>query len=221
MEYEKIISVTGLPGLYELVSSKSDGAIVRSLDDKSTRFVSSRIHNFSHLESIEVYTSRENVNLVEVFNAMEAKNEKLPDEKDNNAIKKYFENVYPELDFERVYTSDMKKMVKWYSVLKANNIEIKIKEQPEEEEQPQPEAEPEVKEKKAKAETKTEKPVKESKEKEPARKAEKSTPATKAAKKEEPKAAPKKKAAAKSAKSENKKETPARKTATKKSAKKK
>ena len=220
MEYEKIISVTGLPGLYELVSSKSDGAIVRSLDDKSTRFVSSRVHNFSHLESIEVYTSRDNVNLVEVFNAMEEKNEKLPDDKDNGALKKYFENVYPELDFERVYASDMKKMVKWFSVLKANNIEIKIKEQAEEEEQPEPVEEPKPKEKKAKEEKKTaEKPVKESKEKEPAKKA---APATKAAKKEEPKAAPKKKAAAKAEKTEKKKETPAKKkAATKKSAKKK
>lgn len=220
MEYEKIISVTGLPGLYELVSSKSDGAIVRSLDDKSTRFVSSRVHNFSHLESIEVYTSRDNVNLVEIFNAMEAKNEKLPDDKDNGALKKYFETVYPELDFDRVYASDMKKMVKWFSVLKANNIEIKIKEQEEEEEQPEPVEAPKPKEKKAKEEKKTaEKPVKESKEKEPAKKA---APATKAAKKEEPKAAPKKKAAAKAEKPEKKKETPAKKkAATKKSAKKK
>lgn len=222
MEYEKIISVTGLPGLYELVSSKSDGAIVRSLEDKSTRFVSSRIHNFSHLESIEVYTSRENVNLVEVFNAMESKQEKLPDEKDNSALKKYFENVYPELDFDRVYTSDMKKMVKWFSVLKANNVEIKIREEePVEEEQPEPAAEPKAKEKKAKeAEPKKEaaKPVKEAKEKEPAKKAEK--PAAKTAKKEEPKAAPKKKAAAKPEKTE-KKEAPAKKAATKKSAKKK
>jgi hypothetical protein len=220
MEYEKIISVTGLPGLYELVSSKSDGAIVRSLDDKSTRFVSSRVHNFSHLESIEVYTSRDNVNLVEVFNAMEAKNEKLPDDKDNSALKKYFETVYPELDFDRVYASDMKKMVKWFSVLKANNIDIKIKEQAEEEEQPEPVEAPKPKEKKAKEETKAaEKPVKESKEKEPAKKA---APATKAAKKEEPKAAPKKKAAAKAEKTEKKKETPAKKkAATKKSAKKK
>jgi hypothetical protein len=222
MEYEKIISVTGLPGLYELVSSKSDGAIVRSLDDKSTRFVSSRIHNFSHLESIEVYTSRENVNLVEVFNAMEANSAKLPDEKDNNGLKKYFENVYPELDFERVYTSDMKKMVKWYSVLKANNVEIKIREEEPEEELAEVVEEPKPKEKKAKeteAKKTAEKPVKE--EKAPAKKAEKSAPAGKTAKKEseEKKAAPKKKAAAKT---ESKKETPAKKkAATKKSAKKK
>jgi len=133
MEYNKVIAVTGLPGLYELLSSKSDGAIVRSLDDKSTRFVSSRIHNFSHLESIEIYTVRENVNLVDVLKAMEESSEKLPDDKDNGALKAYFTKVYPDLDFGRVYSSDLKKMVKWFSVLKANDIEIKLTETPEEE----------------------------------------------------------------------------------------
>jgi hypothetical protein len=128
MEYNKIIAVTGLPGLYELLSSKSDGAIVRSLDDKTTRFVSSRVHNFSHLESIEVYTVRDNVNLVDILKAMEAGGGKLPDEKDAGALKAYFTKVYPDLDFTRVYSSDLKKMVKWYSVLKANNIEIKLTE---------------------------------------------------------------------------------------------
>ena len=71
MEYTKLISVTGLSGLYELIASKGDGAIVRSLDDKSTRFVSSRTHNFSHIESIEVYTAGDNVNLADVFHVME------------------------------------------------------------------------------------------------------------------------------------------------------
>ena len=129
MEYSKLISVTGLPGLFELVASKNDGAIVRSLDDKTTKFVSSRVHNFSHLESIEVYTQRENVNLVDVFKAMDANNESLPSEKDSAAIKKYFEKVYPEMDFERVYASDMKKMIKWFSVLKKNDIELKLKDE--------------------------------------------------------------------------------------------
>ena len=133
MEYNKIIAVTGLPGLYELLSSKSDGAIVRSLDDKSTRFVSSRIHNFSHLESIEIYTVRENVNLVEILKAMESSGEKLPEDKDGSGLKNYFSKVYPDLDFDRVYSSDLKKMVKWYVVLKNNNIEIKLSEPAEEE----------------------------------------------------------------------------------------
>jgi Domain of unknown function (DUF5606) len=134
MEYNKIIAVTGLPGLYELLSSKSDGAIVRSLDDKTTRFVASRVHNFSHLESIEVYTVRDNVNLVDILQAMEASATKLPDEKDGGELKSYFSKVYPDLDFTRVYSSDLKKMVKWFSVLKANNIEIKLSEEAPEEE---------------------------------------------------------------------------------------
>src|SRR5882724_2748631 len=143
MEYNKIIAVTGLPGLYELLSSKSDGAIVRSLDDKSTKFVSSRIHNFSHLESIEIYTVRDNVNLVDILKAMEDSKEKLPDEKDGGGLKSYFTKVFPDLDFERVYSSDLKKMVKWYSVLKNNNVEIKLSEPAEEaDEQPEEKAEP-------------------------------------------------------------------------------
>ena len=128
MEYSKIIAITGLPGLYELINSKTDGAIVRSLDDKSTRFVSSRIHQFSHLESIEVYTVKENVNLVDILKAMEGSSEKLPEEKNDADIKKYFQKVYADLDFERVYNSDLKKMVKWFSALKKHNIEIKLTE---------------------------------------------------------------------------------------------
>ena len=131
MEYSKLVAVTGLPGLFELISSRGDGAVVRSLDDNKTQFISSRVHNFSHLESIEVYTQRDNVNLVDVFNTMEKEGGSLPDAKDNDAVKKYFEKVYPEMDFERVYASDMKKMVKWFGILTVNNIEIKLSELPE------------------------------------------------------------------------------------------
>ena len=157
MEYNRIVAVTGLSGLFEVVSSKSDGALVRSLEDKSTKFVSSRVHNLSHLESIEIYTQDENVNLVEVFEAMKASGDALPDVKDAKALKAYFEKVYPAIDFERVYTSDLKKMVKWYEVLQNNNIEIKLTEQPEEEETEVPEQETKEETKpKKKAQTKDE-----------------------------------------------------------------
>jgi len=213
MEYGKIIAITGLPGLFELVTSKNDGAIVRSLDDKTTKFVSSRIHNVSHLESIEIFTARDNVNLVEVFNAMESSNAGLPDEKDAGAVKGYFEKVYPDLDFDRVYNSDMKKMIKWYSVLKDNNVELKLTELPEEEEEPVLVEEPvreerptrQAKAKKAaevKVKAKEEKPEAKKAEKEPKKKAatkakkEESKDKKKAASKDEA-AAPKKKTAAK------------------------
>lgn len=141
MEYGKIIAVTGLSGLFELVSSKNDGAIVRSLDDKTTRFVASRVHNFSHLESIEVYTVSDNVNLVEVFQAMEKNTKALPDVKDAKALKAYFQEVFPELDQERVYTSDMKKMVKWFEVLKNNEVAFKLSQAAEDAGAPEEEAE--------------------------------------------------------------------------------
>jgi hypothetical protein len=218
MEYAKIVAVTGLPGLFELVSSKSDGAIVKSLEDNSSKFVSSRIHNFSHLESIEVYTVRDNVNLVDIFNAMTASSEKLPDEKDNAAVKKYFEKVYPDLDFDRVYSSDMKKMVKWLGILTSNNVEIKVREAaPEEEEEVAVEEAPAVEEKAA-----AEKPKAAAKAKKEESSEEKEVPAKKkaAAKKEEPvaeeekAAAPKKKAAPKAKKEEGEeKEAPAKKKA--------
>ncbi len=139
MEYSRIISVTGLSGLFELVGSKTDGAIVRSLEDNSTKFVSSRVHNFSHLESIEVYTDRDNVNLVDVFTAMKESSEALPSDKDAKAVKAYFEKVYPSMDFDRVYSSDMKKMIKWFAVLQKNDIEIRLRTEDESEE---PETDP-------------------------------------------------------------------------------
>lgn len=125
MQYREIVAVTGLGGLFQLLASKQDGAIVRSLEDKSTRFVSSRVHNFTPLESIEVFTTGDNVNLVEVFKAMQEKEAEFPlapAKADNNAIKAYFKNVYPDFDEEKVYVSDMKKMVKWFAILKANDL---------------------------------------------------------------------------------------------------
>ena len=134
MEYSRIVAVTGLPGLYEILSSKSDGAIVRSLEDGSTKFVASRVHNLSHLESIEIYTTSDNVSLSDIFQAMKESSEALPNAKDNKALKSYFETVYPDMDFDRVYTSDMKKMVNWFAALQKHNIDFTVQTQEEESE---------------------------------------------------------------------------------------
>ena len=123
MEYNNLMAVSGLSGLFEMVTSKNDGAIAKSLETGATQFVSSRVHQFSHLESIEVYTKHDNVFLAEVFIAMGKSKEALPSEKDPKAVTAYFKKVFPKMDFERVYPSDMKKMVKWFGQLKANNIE--------------------------------------------------------------------------------------------------
>ncbi|OSZ82622.1 hypothetical protein CAP35_04975 [Chitinophagaceae bacterium IBVUCB1] len=125
MEYREIVAVTGIGGLFQLMATKSDGAIVKNLADNSTKFISARLHNVTPLESIEVYTTSDNVRLHEVFQKMKD-NEgsiKIVDGKaDNNTIKGYFKSIFPEFDDERVYVSDMKKMLKWYDILKTNNL---------------------------------------------------------------------------------------------------
>ena len=215
MEYNRIVAVTGMPGLYEVISSKSDGAIVRGLEDKATKFVSSRIHNLSHLESIEVYTVRENAVLSDIFIAMKNNGGALPDVKDNNALRSYFEKVYPDLDFERVYASDMKKMIKWFEVLEENNVDYTVKPQEEVQEDT---AQPVVSESKAEKKAKKAE-VKEAMKEEPKAKEEKK-PAKKIEVKAETKAAPKK-AAPKKAEKEAAPKKAAKKAAPKKAAKKK
>lgn len=125
MEYKEIVSVTGLGGLFHLLTTKSDGAIVRNISDKSTKFISARKHNVTPLESIEVYTTGENVRLHEVFQNMkdiESKTAPVDAKASGDDIRAYFTTVLPEFDHDRVYVSDMKKMLKWYQLLKENDL---------------------------------------------------------------------------------------------------
>lgn len=195
MEYREIVAVTGLGGLYQLLSTKNDGAIVKNLADKTTKFISARVHNVTPLESIEIYTTSDNVRLHEVLQKMKDNESKTPlaDPKaDNNTIKSYFKSVFPDFDDERVYVSDMKKMLKWYDLLKANDL-LNF-EKPEKEAATEEVAE-EAPVKKAKAKKETEEPAAEGEEK-PAKKA-----AKKATKKtEEPAAEGEEKPAKKTAK---------------------
>ncbi len=125
MEYRQIVAVTGLSGLYQLMSTKNDGAIVRSLIDKSVKFVSARIHHITPLESIEIYTTGDNVRLHEVLEKIKANDTEvavLNKKKDDKAAKAYFKTVLPDFDEDRVYTSDIRKVLKWYEILKANDL---------------------------------------------------------------------------------------------------
>jgi hypothetical protein len=120
MDYREIVAVTGMGGLYQLLTSKNDGAIVRALADGKTVFVSARKHQLTPLESIEIYTTGENVRLHNVLQQMQEQEgtTPLPDTKDVKAIQAYFSTVFPQYDESRVYASDLKKMVRWYSLLK-------------------------------------------------------------------------------------------------------
>ena len=132
MDYFKLLAVTGTTGLFELIATRTDGTIVKSLEDNTVKFMSARGNTFTHLETIEIFTIRENVNLIEVFYGMEKSDLALPSEKDPKALKAYFTIVYPDMDFDRVYASDMKKMVKWFAFIKKHDIVLKLRSQEEE-----------------------------------------------------------------------------------------
>jgi len=118
MQYREIVAVTGLGGLFQLLATKSDGAIVRSLADNTTKFIPSRLHNVTPLDSIEIYTTGNNVRLHEVLQKMKESETSRPETKaGTDSIRGYFMQIFPDMDHERVYSSDMKKMLKWYEIL--------------------------------------------------------------------------------------------------------
>lgn len=126
MKFNELVAISGLSGLYQLVSTKSDGAIVRSLDDKTTKFVAARAHNVTPLDSIEVFTQEDNIRLWDVFQVFKENISKVnisdAAKMDNNKIKDAFGILFPQYDRDRVYTSDMKKMIKWYGILDSYNL---------------------------------------------------------------------------------------------------
>jgi len=122
MKYNELVAISGLSGLFQLLSTKSDGAIVKNLDDNTTKFVPARLHNVTPLDSIEVFTEEDNVRLFEVFMNFK-KNEDAAGtfdaaKADNKKVKEHFGKLFPAYDKDRVYVSDMKKMIKWFAILK-------------------------------------------------------------------------------------------------------
>ncbi len=122
MELKDILAVSGMGGLFELVSQRPDGLIVKSLIDGKTKFASSRMHDFSPLESITLYTETdEGIELKKVFETMKEKVGGLtiphPKKDSSDDIRSYFREIVPDFDEDRVYTSDFKKLIKWYHLL--------------------------------------------------------------------------------------------------------
>ena len=106
---KEILSISGKPGLQKLISNSSNAIIVESLID-GKRFPAYSNSKIIALEDISIYTEAEDMPLKEVFKRISAKE---PTEK----ILAYFEEIVPEYDKERVYVSDMKKIIQWYNLL--------------------------------------------------------------------------------------------------------
>ena len=126
MTIDKIISVTGKPGLFEIVAQSKGGFIVESLEDKK-RFPITASHNVSILNDIAIYTYDEEIPLREVFvsiNEKEGGKEALSHKSSNKDLHNFFVEILPEYDQERVYASNIKKVVQWYNILVKNGFDF-------------------------------------------------------------------------------------------------
>lgn len=119
MSLEKIVAVTGKPGLFKIISQSKGGLIIESLIDKK-RLPINAMHNVSVLNDIAIYTYEEEVPLRNVLKIIAEKheNKEAISHKESNAnLTSFFSEVLPDYDEERVYTSNIKKVVQWYNLL--------------------------------------------------------------------------------------------------------
>lgn len=125
MDLKKILTVSGKPGLYQLVSQGKNNIIVESLLDKSRMPVFASMQA-SSLEDICIFTMDEDIPLKDVFKRIfdmkEGKKADSVASLDNSGLKKHMEEVLPQYDKDRVHVSDMKKLFVWYNILHDNNM---------------------------------------------------------------------------------------------------
>jgi hypothetical protein len=148
MNLKEIVSISGLSGLHKIVSQRGDGLIVHSFDDNKSRFVPNRTHIFTPLEGITLYTQTDNIELTKVLAEMKKQKDTNPpvDAKaSSDQHKEYMRSIVADFDDEKVYVSDIKKLIKWYFILETQGLS-------EEEAPAEEEAAPEIAPAKKKAE---------------------------------------------------------------------
>ncbi len=202
MDLSLIFTIPGKPGLFKLVSQGKNSAVVEALAD-GKRMPMFNLNQVSSLAEIAIYTYQKEVALTDVFRAIYKKEnggQALSHKADAADLKKWFGEVLPEYDRERVYDSNIRKVVQWYNILQEKGL---VDLEPSEREKAEAEAAGKAAEQPAQAEAPVEKPAK----KAPAQPKEPKEPkAPKAAKAEKPAA----KAAEKAAKPAAAKKTAAK-----------
>ena len=124
MNLKGIISISGRPGLYKVITQGKNSVIVESLMDKK-RFPAHASEKISSLEDISMFTYDEDAKLVDVLTKLfeiQAGAEGPSNKSDEKTLRSKFEEALPNYDKERVYFSDIKKLFQWYNMLLAEGL---------------------------------------------------------------------------------------------------
>ncbi len=134
MTLEGIISISGKPGLFKVVTQIKNGLIVESLADKKRIPVYSS-HRVSALDDISIYTYDDDMPLGEVFDKIDKKEkggECIHHKSKPEELKGYLEQIVDNFDRERVYNSDISKLFQWYNLLQNSGMIEELKKKTEE-----------------------------------------------------------------------------------------
>ena len=125
MSLDKVLSISGKPGLFKLITQTRSGFIAESLIDKKKLSVSVQ-QNVSVLSEIAIYTLSEELPLKEVLNKIKAKENgnqtSISHKAKKEELEEYFFNILPDYDEDRVYPSDIKKIIQWYNLLEKHDL---------------------------------------------------------------------------------------------------
>lgn len=134
MDLQGIISISGRPGLFKIVTQGKSNVIVESLIDKK-RFPAFASEKISSIEDISIFTSEEDVKLTEVFASLLTQNEgkeSISHKVEESVLRSTFTSVLPNYDIDRVYLSDIRKVFQWYNLLlKAGLLKLEVVEETE------------------------------------------------------------------------------------------
>lgn len=124
MDLSKILSISGKPGLFTLISQAKSGALIESLLDgkRQTAFTNAKI---SSLQDISIFTIDDDIPLVKVFQEIYKKEDGkdcIDPKSDSKKLIAYMTEIVPNFDSERVYVSDMKKLFTWYNLLNSKGL---------------------------------------------------------------------------------------------------
>jgi hypothetical protein len=126
MKLKDFVVVTGMPGVYKIAATRNNGMMVEDFDTGKVKFASSRQHQFSPLESISIFTEDDDaVELGTIFQTIMDKLDALPlpsQGASSQALREYFTAILPKHDRERVHSSDIKKVVRWFSFLNERGL---------------------------------------------------------------------------------------------------
>ena len=138
MDLKNLVSIPGKPGLYRIVSQVKSATIVESLVDKS-KFPIYMSDKALELEGVAIYTQGTEVLMrdeMDIIYKKESGGPGIEAKSDPVLVKKYFEEILPDYDKDKVYLSDMKKVLNWYNFLQSHGL-IKMEENPEVNENPE------------------------------------------------------------------------------------